>query len=178
MKIVFHSKKITLTLLAILCVLLLAHLSAMYYSEKLGISFVASKLRHFNFDVEMSLPTVFSVVILFMSSALLYVIFNMHRSTLEGKYWGLLSAIFLFLAFDEWYQIHEPIGGYLTSTFHTSGFFYYAWIIPYGLVTLALAAFYVRFLFRLELKTRLAILCRGYALCVRCGGTGKCVRVY
>lgn len=36
----------------------------------------------------------------------------------------------------------------------TSGFLYYAWVIPFGLITLVIGAIYLRFLIRLDKTTR------------------------
>jgi hypothetical protein len=58
--------------------------------------------------------------------------------------WLGLALAFVFLSLDEATQIHEFFIGYFRIDFGLSGYFYSAWIIPYGvaLVVLALVGIY------------------------------------
>ena len=64
-------------------------------------------------------------------------------------YWWGLSLIFLFLACDEAIMLHERLIEPIRDRFHLSGFFYYAWVLPYGIFALIIFALYLRFLLRL-----------------------------
>jgi len=58
-------------------------------------------------------------------------------------------------AIDEAAQIHDMVT-YLVrrSTFHPRGFFYYAWVIPFGIFVLIFVLAYLQFLAHLPTKTR------------------------
>jgi hypothetical protein len=63
----------------------------------------------------------------------------------DHKSWFWLGIIFLFLAFDEAASVHEILVGILKNIFTFSGYFYYAWIVPYGMGLVVLAGIYVPF---------------------------------
>ncbi len=52
-----------------------------------------------NVNSELNLPTFYSVLIILINSALLYVIARF--GVKDNRYWYLLSIIFLYLSFDE-----------------------------------------------------------------------------
>jgi hypothetical protein len=72
-----------------------------------------------------------------------------------------LAAIFVFLAFDEAWSIHERLILPTRRALGTSGVFTFAWIIPYGIATLVILTPYVGFLRRLPRRTALELAAAG-----------------
>jgi len=77
-------------------------------------------------------------------------------------HWLGLALIFLFLAMDEALEIHEQFAGPVRSALDiTSGPFYFAWVIPYGVALLIFLAAYLKFLIELPARTRLLFVSAG-----------------
>ncbi len=109
----------------------------------------------FDLDHETNLPTCFSTIILFFSAFLLAIIsFILKKNDKNYVLWMLLSLCFLFLSLDEFTSIHERIGGFLQKMFMLDGIFYYAWVIPYGIITLVFVLIYFKY-FLLKLPKRI-----------------------
>jgi len=110
----------------------------------------------FNLNNEFNFPTYYSALQLIVASFLLMFITAMEkrRKAFYIKYWAFLSIIFLYLSCDELIILHErasiPMRDFLGS--HLS-IFNWAWIIPYGILTLILAVVYIKFLFNLPKNT-------------------------
>ena len=60
--------------------------------------------------------------------------------------WLILAFIFLFLSIDETAMIHEKLVEYFRESFNTSGIFYYAWVVPYGVALILILFAYINFL--------------------------------
>ena len=101
-------------------------------------------------DSEDNLPTFFNFVLL---AGLLFLLAS---RTLEAfasadrwrGYWLGLALIFLVLAFDESGQLHENLVG-VGSFSGASSYFYFGWVIPAGIVVLAVGLCYLRFVLAL-----------------------------
>ena len=77
------------------------------------------------------------------------------------RYWRTLRYIFIYLALDEAFQIHEifiipDLGKQLPGIFH------FVWVIPYGLVTLYFANYFRKFIFLLPQKIRNRLVISGF----------------
>ena len=92
----------------------------------------------FSVGADGSIPTYYSAFALLFSSGLLaftgYLIRKAGRPMV--LYWFGLSVIFLFMSVDEMLELHERLIEPLRGALETSGAFYYAWVIPYGIATL------------------------------------------
>lgn len=106
-------------------------------------------------DMESNLPTFFNVFLFFIAGML----FFLHGKVAEGKHrrgWMLMALVFLFLGIDEGSQIHEKLMFITLRTLHIGkdggdlSWFYYAWVIPYGLAVIALALALSRWLFHIS----------------------------
>lgn len=119
----------------------------------------------FNVDREQNITTLFSVFLLLCSAVLLATIFLTKRQQRDSDLsrWAILTCGFLCLAIDEAWSFHEmliePIRGLLGHD-HL-GIFYFAWIIPAMAGVLILALFFMGFLLRLPLTTRLSFVGAG-----------------
>lgn len=117
-------------------------------------------------DHESSVPTIFSVQMLFLVVVVLSVI-SVFKHLSKDKFrwhWTLLTMGFLFMAFDEGSQIHElltiPIRDLLGSG--ATGFFSFAWVIP-GIILVLLVAFvFLKFIITLPRQTMIMCLVSGF----------------
>lgn len=112
----------------------------------------------FNVDTEQNIPTFFTMLVALSNVALFIVIGlgSRQRDKREVVYWFALAAGFLFLTYDEAFQVHEKMndpmrkllgGGHL-------GFLNFSWVVP-GLIGAAVVALlFLRFLLRLPASTR------------------------
>jgi len=116
----------------------------------------------FDFDTEKNIPTFYSAIALLVVSILLWFIALAHKN-LKSSYimWFGLSLIFLFLSIDEISSIHERFGKPTRDAFKTSGFLFFAWIIPYGIALIIFIIAYSKFLFKLPKNTLILFLVSG-----------------
>ncbi len=157
-----NSKKVFWVLLSIIFTLLLANSVGIYSKYWLDYDHVFGLIPLFDFNHEVNIPTFYSSFALLFASRLLFLVAFEHRSR-NAKYvsWLVLALIFIFLAIDEAVSIHEIIGDQLRITLNTSGFLYFAWIIPYGLGAVIFLAVYARFLLLLPSYTRIRFIFSG-----------------
>ena len=96
-----------------------------------------------NLDEEFNLPAIYSGLLLFFCSLLLRQI-SVVCKKVERKNWILLSRVFLFLSFDEVFQVHElfVISG-LRQYVHPS--LASIWVIPYGILFVLFSCKFVPF---------------------------------
>ena len=106
-----------------------------------------------NLDEEFNLTAIYSGVLLYVSSFLLKQIALSCRGG-DVRGWMLLSKVFLFLAFDEVFQVHELfVISDLRQYVHPS--LASIWVIPYGIL---FALFALKFIpFFLRLRRRVAV---------------------
>ncbi|WP_027949435.1 hypothetical protein [Haliea salexigens] len=110
----------------------------------------------FNLNLEANIPTLFSSLQLLLAAVLLAGIAYGHRKQQESfLLWYVLATIFVFLAIDETAALHENLTVYVRTTLGTSGYFYYAWVIPYGIIAALVAGLFARFLIRLPRRSGL-----------------------
>jgi hypothetical protein len=158
-----YPKKIFLILSFTILVLLLANIAGIvlwfYFDRNTVIQFFTPLV---DFNTENNIPTLYSSLTLMCSSLLLFFITSLHKK--KGNpylYWLILAILFLFLSIDETASIHEMLIEPVTKLLHVSGFFFYAWVIPYGVALVLLSAFYMKFLFSLPKKIMYLFLVSG-----------------
>ena len=124
--------------------------------------YVNSVVKLFDFNEERNIPTLYSSFALIIASILLFTITSIHRKNGSPYYYWLgLGFIFLFLSVDEIASIHERLILPLRELLQTSGFLYFAWVIPYGIAFLIFSIAYSKFLFSLPNKTKLLFIVSG-----------------
>lgn len=148
--------------LVVLC-LLVMHLVGQFSKYVLSHGTAWGLVPLFDVAQEGNVPTWFSSSILLVCSLLLSIITiakgrELDRYTL---YWGALAVFFLFISMDETARIHELLILPVRSSLNVTGFLYYAWVIPYGIMLLTLVLLYLRFFFALPRRTRLLFLVAG-----------------
>jgi hypothetical protein len=117
---------------------------------------LAAVMKRFDLGHEPSIPNWYSSLALLAASVLLAVIAKAEKivRSPESWYWAALSGVFFFLAVDEAVQIHEMAGSPVREFLNTGGALFFAWVIPYSVLVLLVGMFFLRFLIRLDSRTR------------------------
>ena len=120
----------------------------------------------FNMDKEMNIPTLYSVILFLICVSLIRLIkgksMDINRSRVEHlKRWSRLEWIFIFLAFDEAFQIHETL---IISEFKAllPPILSMVWIIPYGILSILLLIYFLPLIFSMPNKVRNLTLLGGF----------------
>lgn len=128
----------------------------------LGHNQVKGLVRLFNVSQERNIPTFFSVLLMISAALLLAVIaaLNRKQKTDDASKWAILSFGFLYMAYDEAFQVHEKLGRPVRALLGSGnlGIYYYSWVIPGIAIVLVVALFFARFMLRLPAPTRRAFL--------------------
>ncbi|MDQ3534031.1 MAG: peptidase M48 Ste24p [Bacteroidota bacterium] len=118
----------------------------------------------FNFNAEGNLPTFYSVMAILFAALLLLIVglLKKKEKLKDANYWLVLSAIFA-MAYDEAAQIHERLSSivrvYLPE--ESYDFLYWAWVLPYALLTLIFVYAFTKFLIRLPRRTAIYFIFSG-----------------
>jgi len=122
----------------------------------------------FDVNAEGNIPTFFSVCLGLCSSALLAVVAldAKNRGDRDAFYWTILAAGFLFLSYDECFQVHERMTGPMRAILGGSdpangarlGLMYYSWVVPGLIGAFTVSLFFLRFMLRLPVATRLRMI--------------------
>ena len=132
MDIVLKPKSVVRFFVLIIICLSLAHIARylllFYFGRSYG-------LYLFDLDEERNIPTLYASITLLFCSVLLSIIAFARKNGSMSAFlqWLGLAGIFLFLSIDEAVIIHEHLIDPIRSTLNTSGFLYFAWLIPYGI---------------------------------------------
>ncbi len=142
------------------CILIVVtlHFLVMTLRFGFGYNYLKGFVPLFNLEAEKNVPTLFSSLQLFIAAILLGICAAQHK-LIQGEYfrnWAGLSAIFVFLAFDESASIHEKTLSITRELFGTSGLLYYSWIIPFGVF--AVIVLLANFRFLLALPSRIGLI--------------------
>lgn len=117
----------------------------------------------FSFDAEKNIPTLYSSFAIIIASLLLFIIaFTLRKQGSSYFSWLGLAIIFLFLSVDEIASIHENFIGPVREMFNTSGLFYFAWVIPYGIAVVVFVISYFKFLINLPKKIMILFVVSGF----------------
>lgn len=100
------------------------------------------KYQLFELNTEANVPTWFSAVQLGFAALIAWWCAVAHRRADLGGVWSwrLVAAALLFVSADEVAQFHEQISYQVRVSLDTDGALRFAWVIPYGVAVLALAA--------------------------------------
>lgn len=110
----------------------------------------------FSVNLEVSIPTWYATLLLFMASVLLMVISlaKYRAQDIAKRYWLGLALIFLYLSMDEGAAIHEILSEPLQKAFNTSGYLNFAWQIVAVPLVLIFGLLYLRFIVQLPSRMR------------------------
>jgi len=149
-------KRLARVLIYVVIFLTFIYIVSGVLEKMLGVESVATKSLYYAFDMdgEDNIPSAFSFIILVLSAVLLIFIGKITAIKKNRKFWLLLSFIFLFLACDEFMQIHEALGMYLKDSRGSVGGSNFVWVLPYGFAALVVGVLFIRFVLQLPKKTR------------------------
>ncbi len=151
--------RITPKWIAILLASAIACLTAIHLALQ-GMRFVTGEMSglvwFFSLGSDGNVPTFYSSFAILLCSAILVClgVGDLREKKIPAAYWFGLAIIFAFLSVDEMLMLHERLIEPLRTALHTSGAFYYAWVIPYGVAVVIFLLVYARFLLLLPQKTR------------------------
>ena len=116
-----------------------------------------------NVDKEQSIPTLYSWSALLFCAILLLVIAQAKKAAGDHytNYWRVLAVIFAYLSLDEATSLHELFVVPLRTSLNTSGFLYYAWVIPGAIFVIAVFLGFLKFINALPTKTKRLFLTAG-----------------
>lgn len=147
---------------AVAFLLVLASIGGQLLKFLLGHDYVQGLVSLFDLSSEGNIPTFFSELLMLFAALLLAVIaiLNGKNKTPDVSKWIILSLGFLYMAYDEAFQVHEMLVDPVRRLFgySTFGFFYYAWVIPGIALIFVLGLFFLKFLLRLPATTRFTFL--------------------
>jgi hypothetical protein len=148
-------RRTAIALFAVAVALILLHFAVMFSRFVLHHGQLLGLVDTFNVNVENNVPTFFSAFLLFSCAVTLAVVARMPaNSRSDRRHWGGLGWIFLFLALDEDASIHELLINPLKYALPEQGVLHFAWVVPYGILTLAVGLVYLRFVLRMPEPTR------------------------
>ncbi len=150
MNIQLHPKKFFTANLLLILLLLLANIAGRISKFYFDHDHMFGLVPLFDFNTENNIPTFYSAVALMFSAVLLLFIGLSHKKSNEPYIsWLGLSFIFAFLSIDEISVIHEKLINPTRELLSTSAMSLHAWVIPYGIAAILIAAIFSRFLLNL-----------------------------
>ena len=163
MNLTLTPRRLTSTFAVIALCLLLAHGAIQTVRFATGNERVGGLVFFFSVGADTNLPTFYSAFAILSCAVLLTIVGAASRGGGEvaSGYWYGLAVTFLFLALDEMLELHERLIEPMRSRLDTSGYFYYAWVIPYGLGLVVFVGVYVRFLMRVPRRTAVLFVVAG-----------------
>ena len=125
--------------------------------------FLVDILNLFSVNLEASIPTWLSTILLFVAAVLLTFIALAKYRELDGYRWHWigLAVGFVYLSVDEGAGVHELLVDPMQQAFNPSGFFTFGWQIVAIPAVLVMLVLYARFIVRLPARTRLWLIFSG-----------------
>ncbi len=150
------AKRVTRFLFRAIAILGIAHLIGLIITCLIPQPIVINLFQFVNLDREQNIPTLFAVGLLLLNAALCFVIHRNSQTFREHRLiWPVLGTTFTYLAIDEFSALHEKLSAPLRQLFHTeSGILYDAWLIPYIIATLIIAAIVLPTVLKLRASIR------------------------
>lgn len=140
-------------LLAIVGGLTLLHAAALVLDHGFGFDYVMGFSAFVDLDNERNLPTFAAVLMLLFGAGLAAVnAAAAPAASAERAGWWTVAAAFLFVALDEHFSFHEPLGYHLHQRFDDLPLF--AWVVPYGMGAALLGLVLLPWLARLDRPSR------------------------
>jgi hypothetical protein len=145
---------VTRLLVGVTLLLILASTAGQGVKYLLGYETAYGLIPLFFVGEERNVPTYYSSLLLLCASALLAVIaLTRHRvRALHARHWAALALIFFVLSLDEVAGLHEMMIRPMREALHVGGLLYFGWVVPGGVLVLALGCAYLRFFLDLEPK--------------------------
>ena len=155
-------KNIWFALLMVWCALFIAHVSFQLFALSYPSLNELWAYKFFDLGLEGNLPTFFSgfLFIILAISSWFCGVFDRYKGLAKKEWlpWMLVSSLLLFISLDEFTQIHEQFADPTRELLGTSGFLFFAWVIPYVLALILLSIYFLPFVLKLSRNAKLLIL--------------------
>jgi hypothetical protein len=152
-----NPRRIAAGMLGVIALLAAMHVAQLLVYFYVGDPDVFDFVEMIDFDYEANLPSLYSSLAIFFCAVLLWLIALDKRGTGADfrHHWLGLAVIFTFLGVDEAVALHEEVGDLVEESgwFEATGYLYFAWVVPYGILLLLFAITYLRFVIALPTKT-------------------------
>ncbi|MDH3223276.1 MAG: hypothetical protein OEO23_06130 [Gemmatimonadota bacterium] len=110
----------------------------------------------FRLNAEGNVPSFFSGLLFLLNSGLLAAVAWARWGDGWRRWvWGFLAALFMFLAFDELFGVHEALIEPMRQAWELSGLFYFSWILVYVPATVLLGAIFLPVWLKMKPRDRL-----------------------
>ncbi|MFC0253388.1 hypothetical protein [Massilia consociata] len=152
--------------------LLAASMAGQVFRHEVGPHPLDGLVPLFDVDSERNIPTFFTVILALYSALLLAVIAAGSKDRRERFHWRLLCAGFVFIAYDEAFQVHERLIAPMRELLGNKdlGYLYFGWVVPGIAGVCIVALFFLGFLRRLPAATRRRMLAAGGLYVAGCLG--------
>jgi hypothetical protein len=150
--------RITRWLLIVTLVLAILSWITSPFIDLFGLPHPKSLWEKFNLDAEGNFVTWFKSMLLFLSAiATALIAQNKRTSHTFVWHWQVLAWAFTLMSIDEIARVHEGLTSPLRHTLHSSGFLYYAWIIPAAAIVIAFCILMLRFFLHLPQRFQIGL---------------------
>jgi len=164
MNISIKKNPIVISLLLIITIFVLIHIFIQIGVFAFGWNPESYLIEKLSLTEEKSLPTLYSSFLFLFSAYLLAFIAYIKKSSDDGVfflYWLFLAFVFVFLAIDELFVIHEKLNEIVQFDGEKYPFLAFGWVVPYGLLVIILLVFSLRFIVHLPKNIRVLIFVAG-----------------
>ena len=139
----FDARRVVMSLTAVAALLLVAHLTLVAITVVTGHDSVFGLVRLFDLDLENNIPSFFSGGLFLLNALLLWMVGHVPAQRHRSSVWTVLAVVFVFLANDEMFGIHERLVEPLRAMLHTTGVLHFPWFIVYAGPVLVLAIWFL-----------------------------------
>lgn len=141
---------------AITALLVFANVCFLFLEHHGGHDYVYGFARLFRLNKEMNVPSFFSGCLLLVNAVLFLLVWRARRGTSAPRWiWCVLAGVFLFLAYDELFSVHESLAAPLHRMLDLTGLWFFAWFIVYGAGVVLLAVLFFSAWRRLNRRIRI-----------------------
>ena len=114
--------------------------------------------RLFDLDGEANIPSFFSGCLFLINAALLLLVWQAGRAISKARMiWFFLAGLFVFLAFDELFRVHERLIAPVRAALNPTGFLAYGWHLVYGMGVVLLSIMFFPAWWRLSKRVKLLL---------------------
>jgi hypothetical protein len=161
--IIFSPKSIGRFFLVIVIILIAAHLVGVFFTLVLRHDYLYGVVPFFDLNGERNFPAMYSAVSMIICAAFLGLIGFVKRKQRQpyARHWLFFGVVFLYLAVDEFLQLHDKLHAPMVRWLHLHGLLFVGWVVPYAVAGLILAAVYFNFVRRLPRRTLILFLTAG-----------------
>lgn len=143
-------RRVVISGVFILALLNVGNALAVWALHVAGLKFAVGIIPLFGFDREANLPTMVNAAWLQLAGLFAFMIARSMSDRGDARRWLGIALILWFLAVDELCMLHDHVSVALHDRFSTTGLLSWPWVIVYGVLTLSVVAFYLRFFFTLD----------------------------